>query len=60
MTNRAIIQSLRLIADGVALKAVIEYELEDRGLITTNHEPYAKLTPLGRLKLASADMKETK
>lgn len=52
MTRRETIECLRLIDQPAALRAEIEYELEDEGLITTDDGPYAKLTAKGRRLIA--------
>lgn len=44
-------ENLTLIEAGNALVAEIEYDLEARGLITTDDGPYAKLTEEGRRAL---------
>lgn len=42
---------LQAIDSGAALLAVIEYDLEDEGYITTSDQPYATLTAKGRALL---------
>ena len=54
MSHPEVIAALDLIASGqVALKAVVESELEDLDLITTSDAAYAKLTAEGRAVLSA-------
>ena len=48
MNDTQIAAALQLIELGNALNAEVEYDLEDRGLITTDDAPYASLTDEGR------------
>lgn len=52
MSTATDIDNLRLIAAGNALKAAIEYDLEERGLIVQTDQPYATLTLEGKSLIA--------
>lgn len=55
LNKRETAGALGLIAMGNALNAEVEYELEDRGLITTDDSPYATLTNEGHALLYYAE-----